>query len=193
MVARVACLSPYAETEIRAMFKGEHDVEVVEPAELRLEPPHDRRWERGTVGVEPTPQFPEVAQPPDLDAEPVEPGHARLAARAAMRLADPRATRLLFLVEKGRQVLGRPGSGAQRERRGQLLEQVGVALRPEEDPEQLPAGPRVVPPAGAQTGHEQRVRRCRCRERSPLEQAEHHVSVPDPPDQSREPCKTATI
>jgi phosphoglycerate dehydrogenase-like enzyme len=28
MVARVACLSPYDETEIRAMFKGEHEVEV---------------------------------------------------------------------------------------------------------------------------------------------------------------------
>jgi phosphoglycerate dehydrogenase-like enzyme len=29
MAVRVACLSPYDETEIRAMFQGEHDVEVV--------------------------------------------------------------------------------------------------------------------------------------------------------------------
>ena len=29
MVARVACLSPYDETQIRALFKGEHEVEVV--------------------------------------------------------------------------------------------------------------------------------------------------------------------
>jgi hypothetical protein len=127
----------------------EDDVEIVESAELRLQSSHHRWRQRRMFRVKAAPELAEMTQSADLDPEAMESRDRRFPTCAAVGNANAFPSRLLLRVEKSRQVPGRPTPRRERERCGELLEQVRVPLRAEEHAEQLATGSSIVPPPGA--------------------------------------------
>ena len=132
----------------------------------------------------------QVPESPDLDAKPVESLGARPPAGPPMGQPNHLVpTRLLLVQDPVQQGLRGP-AGRELEALLQSLEQVRIPLRPEEHPEELSPGPRVVPEPDPQPGDERGVFAGRTGQRGALDEPDHHVAVADPSDESSEPFES---
>ncbi len=165
----------------------QHDIEVVETAEPNLQASDSGRKGVAGLPLESRAHLRQVPQSAYLDPQPVESNGGRAPASSSVGLPSLFVAPSLLLLQRARQVDPRPGTNGEFEALAKSLEQVRVALGPEEHPKQLPAGTRVVAQSRAQSGDQRDLLSSGARQRRPFDQLDDDVAVPDAADESGQP------
>jgi hypothetical protein len=131
--------------------RGEADqqnIEVVQSAEVLLEPAKGHRYDLSRLGVHGAREVGDLPEPADPDAQSMESVHRRSFARLSVGLDQFRTAAGLVVAEETVQPVGPGRPGRRPEEVAYLVEQEGIALRPEERPKELASGPGIVVQSG---------------------------------------------
>jgi hypothetical protein len=132
----------------------------------------------------------EVAESPDLDPKPMELGGGRPSEGTSVGGAHLGVPTRSLATEDLLEFQVRALARGELDTLTEALEEVIVPLRTQVHPEQFASGPGVIPESREPSRNRCGVVSGRSGQGRPLDQFDHHVAVPDPPDDAGETLQT---